>query len=156
MSGCSSIIASRVAKSQWTLSEPGSADLWMGMPVKMWPLTLRTGVPHAMPSSVSGSFNPISRTSSKPRPLRERIDVATLTFQARAVVLREPRDAAEDRVGVQVRFRDHVRLQAAAQPVVVEVGGHRVFVGERTDVAQRPHPPRRTRHEHQIVAGGLR
>src|SRR5437762_3484783 len=107
----------------------------MGMPAMMWPRERRTGVPHARPSSVSGSVSPMSRMTSQASGLRERVDVATLALQARSMILREPRDAGEDRLGVQMRLRDHVRLEAAGQPVVVEVGGHRVFIGQRTDVA---------------------
>src|SRR5256885_84152 len=142
MSGCSAIISSRASKPMTTLNEPGSADLWMGTAVKMRPRTRNTGVPHAVPSSVFGSASPISRTSSNDSPFaftaasRERVDVSALAFEARAVVLREPGNAFEDRVGVEVRLGDDVGLETAAQPVVVEIRSHRIFVRERADVAQ--------------------
>src|SRR5690349_459966 len=108
MSGCSSIIASRTDGSQWMDSEPGSADLWIGRAAKMLPFRRRTLVPHAMLSSVFGSFNPSSRTSSHESDLRERVDVTALPLDARSVILGELRHAVEDRVGVEVRFRDDV------------------------------------------------
>src|ERR1043166_2382032 len=102
----------------------------MGTAVKMLPLTRSTGVPHATPSSAFGSFNPSSRTSSKVRVLRERVEVTALPLDARAMVLRKLRDAGEDGLRVEVRLGDDVGFETAAQPVVVEVGRHRVFVGE--------------------------
>src|SRR4051812_34145280 len=121
-------MASRVATSHWMMSEFGSADLLMAMPVKWRPLTLRHRPPYAVASSVPGSVSPTFTTSSNVR-LRERVDVTALPLDARAMVLRELRDAVEDRIGVEVRFGDDVGLEAAAQPVVMEVGCHRVLVG---------------------------
>ena len=43
---------------------------------------------------------------------------------------------------IEVRLGDHVRLEAAGEPLVVPVGGERILVGQRADVAQRPHAAR--------------
>src|SRR4029077_245056 len=85
--------------------------------------------------------------------LSERVQQCALPAQARRTLLSEPLHPGEDRVRVQVRLGDHVRLGAAGEPHVVLVGGEGVLVGQRADVAQRPHAARSAHHEHEVLAG---
>src|SRR5439155_13023709 len=85
--------------------------------------------------------------------LFQRVQQCALPAQAFRTVLSEPLHPGEDRVRVQVRLGDHVRLGAAGEPYVVLVGGEGVLIGQRADVAQRPHAARSAHHEHEVLAG---
>src|SRR5438046_7652629 len=67
--------------------------------------------------------------------LFQRVQYCALPAQALRTVLSEPLHPGEDRVRVQVRLGDHVRLGAASEPHVVLVGGEGVLIGQRADVA---------------------
>src|SRR5437763_11038681 len=69
-------------------------------------------------------------------PLCQRIQERALPRQALRAFPREPLHAGEDRLRVQVRLGDDVRFQPTGEPLVVLVGGERIGVGQRTDVAQ--------------------
>ena len=47
---------------------------------------------------------------------------------------------------------DDVGLGAAGQPLVVPIGGQRIGIGHRADVADSPHAPRAGAHHHEVVA----
>jgi hypothetical protein len=60
----------------------------------------------------------------------------------------ESLDAGENRIGIEMRFRDHFQFEAAASPGIVEVGRERILIRQRAQVAQRPHPSRARRYHH--------
>src|SRR5437879_9078945 len=55
--------------------------------------------------------------------LSQRVQQGALPAQARRTLLREPLHPGEDRVRVEMRLGDHVRLGAAGEPHVALVGG---------------------------------
>src|SRR5213593_1082045 len=74
--------------------------------------------------------------------LSQRVQQCALPAQALRTLLSEP-----------LHPGDHVRLGAAGEPHVVLVGGEGVLIGQRADVAQRPHAARSAHHEHEVLAG---
>jgi hypothetical protein len=61
-------------------------------------------------------------TTSAGEPTRL-TDQFPLIADAALAFVRESLHACENRIGVEMRFRDHVRFEAAASPGIVEVGG---------------------------------
>src|SRR6185369_774574 len=106
----------------------------------------------AMLTSHPGRFRTSQRADRSVR-LSQRGQECLLTAQARRALLSEPLHPGEDRVWVQVRLGDHVRLGAAGEPHVLLIGGEGVLIGQRADVAQRPHAARSGHHEHEVLTG---
>lgn len=70
---------------------------------------------HRVPYEISALFQPLQC-----RPL---------LVEALPAFLGEPRDAGDDRILVEVRFGNHIRLESAREPLIVPVGRERVIVG---------------------------
>src|SRR5579862_5831809 len=80
-------------------------------------------------------------------------DHFALLADAALAFVGESLHTSQNRFGIEMRFSDHVGFQAAASPMIVEVGGERILVRQWPEVAQRPHASRARRNHHQIVAG---
>src|SRR4030095_2232542 len=84
--------------------------------------------------------------------LLQRIQQRALAFQALRALLGEALHTGEDRLRVEVRFGNDVRLQPAREPLIVPVRGEGIVVGEGAHVAQGPHASRTAAHEHDVLA----
>ena len=72
---------------------------------------------------------PVSDTPSAVEPLTTRVEQAprltdhfALIADAALAFVCESLHARENRIRIEMRFRDHVRFEAAASPAIVEVG----------------------------------
>ena len=63
----------------------------------------------------------------------------------------EALDPGEDGIRIEMCFGDHVRFQAAGEPLIVPVRGKGIPVGEWSDIADGPHAARARTDHHKIV-----
>ena len=48
-------------------------------------------------------------------------------------------------------FGDDFRFQTAGEPLVVPIGGERIFVGQRAKIVDGPHAARAGAHDHHVI-----
>ena len=84
--------------------------------------------------------------------------------RARCAFVGESFHPGENRIGIEMRFRDHFRFQAAGSPAIVEVGGEGILIRQTgpgcaaaTCVACRSIPPsNRSGERHRTGIGSLK
>ena len=69
---------------------------------------------------LTGALKP--RSDDEYRPLTRLTDHFALLADSAVVFVCETLHACENRIGVEMRFRDHFRFKASAAPGIVEVG----------------------------------
>src|SRR5262249_41468035 len=112
---------------------------------------------------MSWNFSRRTRNHASLKPQRRKIanlisckatgltDHFALIADAAFAFLRESLHSGENRIGIEMRFRDYIRFEATASPAIVEVRRERKLICQRTEVAQRPHASRAGGDHHQIV-----
>ena len=73
--------------------------------------------------------------SPTPGVSAQRTQHRALACQALCPLIGKALDTGKNRLGIEMRFSNDIGFQAASEPLVVPVGGQRIVVGQRPEIA---------------------